>query len=53
VQHDILGSGPESWKSELLKMGPYQVDGIRRGLGDRQAIINIYREHLAQAMKGL
>ena len=53
VQNDILGSGPDSWKSELLKMGPYQVEGIHRGLGDRKAIVNIYLEHLAQAMKGL
>ncbi len=52
VQHDILGSGPESWKSELQKMG-CQVNGIRKGLGDRQAIVNIYLKHLAQAMKGL
>jgi sirohydrochlorin cobaltochelatase len=52
VQHDILGSGPESWKSELLKMG-YQVKGINRGLGDRQAIVDIYLKHLTQALKGL
>jgi sirohydrochlorin cobaltochelatase len=52
VQHDILGSGPESWKSELLKMGPYQVEGIRKGLGDRPAIVDIYLKHLAQALKG-
>ena len=32
VQNDILGSGPESWKSELLKMGNYQINGVRQGL---------------------
>jgi sirohydrochlorin cobaltochelatase len=53
VQNDILGSGPESWKSELLRMGHYQVDGIRQGLGDQKTIVNIYLEHLTQAMKGL
>lgn len=52
VQNDILGSGPESWKSELLKMG-CQVEGIPRGLGDRPAIVDIYLKHLAQALKGL
>jgi sirohydrochlorin cobaltochelatase len=53
VQNDILGSGPESWKSALLKMGHYQVEGIRRGLGDQKEIVNIYLEHLAEAMKSL
>jgi sirohydrochlorin cobaltochelatase len=52
VQNDILGSGPESWKSALLKMG-CQVKGIRQGLGDRPAIVDIYLKHLAQALKGL
>jgi sirohydrochlorin cobaltochelatase len=53
VQHDILGSGPESWKSGLLKMGNYRVEGITKGLGYQKEIVNIYLEHLAQAMKGL
>jgi sirohydrochlorin cobaltochelatase len=51
VQNDILGSGPESWKSALLKMG-CQVKGIRQGLGDRPAIVDIYLKHLAQALQG-
>ncbi|MGO9580819.1 MAG: sirohydrochlorin cobaltochelatase [Desulfobaccales bacterium] len=53
VQNDILGSGPESWKSELLKMGNYQINGVRQGLGDHKEIVNIYLEHLAEAMKSL
>ena len=53
VQNDILGSGPESWKSELLKMGNYQIDGVRQGLGEQEEIVNIYLEHLAEAMKSL
>ena len=53
VQNDILGSGPESWKSELLKMGNYQINGVRQGLGEQTEIVNIYLEHLAQAMKSL
>ncbi len=53
VQNDILGSDPESWKSEMLKMGNYQVDGVRQGLGEQKEIVNIYLDHLAQAMKDL
>ena len=53
VQNDILGSGPESWKSELLKMGNSQIDGVRQGLGEQEEIVNIYLEHLAEAMKSL
>jgi sirohydrochlorin cobaltochelatase len=51
VQNDILGSGPESWKSELLKMGNYQVQGVRQGLGDHKEIVNIFLEHLARTLK--
>ncbi|MGA9754277.1 MAG: sirohydrochlorin cobaltochelatase [Desulfobaccales bacterium] len=53
VQNDILGSGPDSWKSELLKMGHYQVEGIRRGLGDQKEIVNIYLDHLARVLESL
>ena len=53
VQHDILGSGPESWKSGLLKMGNYRVEGITQGLGYQKEIVKIYLDHLAQALKGL
>jgi sirohydrochlorin cobaltochelatase len=53
VQNDILGRGPESWKSELLKTGNYQIKGVRQGLGEQQEIVNIYLDHLAQALKEL
>jgi sirohydrochlorin cobaltochelatase len=53
VQNDMLGSGPDSWKSGLLQMGNYQVEGIRKGLGYNKEIVNIYLDHLAQALKGL
>jgi sirohydrochlorin cobaltochelatase len=51
VQNDILGSGPESWKSGLLKMGNYRVEGITKGLGYQKEIVQIYLDHLAQALK--
>lgn len=53
AQNDILGSEPESWKSELLKMGNYQINGVCQGLGDHKEIVNIYLEHLAEALKSL
>jgi len=53
VQNDILGSGPESWKSELLKMGNYQINEVRQGLGEQTEIVIIFLEHLAQAMQSL
>ncbi|MGP8050207.1 MAG: sirohydrochlorin cobaltochelatase [Desulfobaccales bacterium] len=51
VQHDILGAGPKSWKSDLLKMGNYQVEGVRQGLGEQKEIVNIYLEHLTEALQ--
>jgi sirohydrochlorin cobaltochelatase len=53
VQNDILGNEPDSWKSELTKLGPYRVEGIPQGLGERQEIVNIFLKHLAQAMNSL
>ena len=53
VAKDILGDDPESWKSELLKQKAYHIEGITKGLGYQDGIINIYLDHLAQAMKGL
>ncbi len=53
AQNDILGNGPDSWKSELLKMGNYRVEGISRGLGYRKEIVNIYLDHLEAALKEL
>ena len=53
VAKDILGDDPESWKSELLKQKAYHIEGIHQGLGYQEGIINIYLDHLAQAMKSL
>lgn len=53
VAKDILGNEPESWKSELLKQKAYHLEGITKGLGYQDGIVNIYLDHLAQAMKGL
>lgn len=53
VQNDILGSGPKSWKSMLLKAGNYQIQGVRQGLGDQKAIVDIYLSHLDRALQEL
>jgi sirohydrochlorin cobaltochelatase len=50
--NDILGDGPESWKSELTQKS-YHVQGINQGLGYQADIVNIYLDHLAQALKEL
>lgn len=53
VAKDMLGADSESWKSELLKQKPYHIEGVTKGLGYQDGIINIYLDHLAQALKGL
>jgi sirohydrochlorin cobaltochelatase len=53
VAKDILGDDPESWKSELLKQKAYHIEGITKGLGYQDGIINIYLDHLAQALKAM
>ncbi len=53
VAKDILGADPESWKSELLKQKAYRIEGITQGLGYQDGIINIYLDHLVQALKAL
>jgi sirohydrochlorin cobaltochelatase len=53
VAKDMLGNDPESWKAELLKQKAYHIEGITRGLGYQDGIVNIYLDHLAQALKGL
>ena len=53
VAKDMLGADPESWKSELLKQKPYHIEGVTKGLGYQDGIINIYLDHLQQALKGL
>lgn len=53
VAKDMLGDDPESWKSELRKQKAYRIEGVTQGLGYQQGIIDIYLDHLAQALKGL
>jgi sirohydrochlorin cobaltochelatase len=52
VANDILGDDPESWKSKLEQKS-YQVQGINQGLGYQAGIVNIYLDHLAQALQEL
>jgi sirohydrochlorin cobaltochelatase len=53
VAKDMLGDDPESWKSDLLKQKAYRIEGITKGLGYQDGIIDIYLDHLAQALKSL
>jgi sirohydrochlorin cobaltochelatase len=53
VAKDMLGDGPESWKSELLKQKAYRIEGITKGLGYQDGIVNIYLDHLDQALRSL
>ncbi len=51
VAKDMLGDDPESWKSELLKQKAYRIEGITKGLGYQEGIVNIYLDHLDRAME--
>ena len=51
VAKDMLGDDPGSWKSELLKQKAYRIEGVRKGLGYQQGVIDIYLDHLAQALQ--
>jgi sirohydrochlorin cobaltochelatase len=53
VANDILGDNPQSWKSELLKQRAYRLEGTTRGLGYLEGVVNIYLDHLDQALKSL
>jgi sirohydrochlorin cobaltochelatase len=53
VEKDILGDEPDSWKSKLLQVGKYRVDGIRKGLGYQADVVNLYLDHLDEAAKTL
>jgi cobalamin biosynthesis Co2+ chelatase CbiK len=50
VDKDLLGPDPESWKSRLQALGIKGVEGSRRGLGYNDEIINIYLDHLQDAL---
>jgi len=53
VANDILGDGPESWKSELLKQKAYRIQGIDQGLGYQEGVVKVYLDHLGQALEAL
>jgi sirohydrochlorin cobaltochelatase len=53
VAKDMLGDDPESWKSELLRQKAYRLEGVTNGLGYQEGIVNIFLDHLAQALKTL
>jgi len=53
VNNDVLGDDPESWKSRLRAQGIKKVEGLRRGLGYNENIINIYLDHLQEALNSL
>lgn len=49
ANHDMAGEEEDSWKSVLLREG-YKVECILRGLGQIDAIRDIYAEHLRTAL---
>jgi sirohydrochlorin cobaltochelatase len=53
VAKDMLGDDPESWKSELLKQKAYRIEGVTKGLGYLEGVVDIYLDHLDQALKSL
>ena len=53
VNPEILGDGPESWKSRLQVQGISQIEGVRRGLGNNPDLITIYLDHLQAAARAL
>lgn len=53
VAKDMLGDDPESWKSELLRQKAYRLEIVKKGLGYQEGIVNIYLDHLAQALQTL
>lgn len=53
VNTDILGDGPDSWKSRLRAQGISRVESRRQGLGYNADIINLYLDHLQTALRTL
>ncbi len=51
VDQDILGDGPDSWKSQLLKTGTYRIEGVRKGLGYQDGVVRLYLDHLHEALQ--
>jgi sirohydrochlorin cobaltochelatase len=54
IRQDIMGDNPKSWKSRLEAGGTIKVLDIPSpGLGYRDNIVQIYLDHLDQALQTL
>lgn len=51
VEKDMLGPGPDSWKSQLERAG-FDVSGVIRGLGEYEEILELYVSHIRKNMGG-
>lgn len=51
ANHDMAGDGEGSWKSAFQAAG-YQVETVLRGLGELEAIQQIYVDHVRRAAGG-
>lgn len=51
VKNDLLGEEPDSWKNQLLKQKAYRIEGVTKGLGYNDGIVEIFLDHLARALK--
>jgi sirohydrochlorin cobaltochelatase len=49
-RNDIMGDQESSIKSELLAAKPYEIQAVDKGLGYNDGIIQIYQDHLAEAL---
>lgn len=49
ANHDMAGDGESSWKSAFQAAG-FQVETVLRGLGELEAIQQIYVDHVRRAM---
>jgi sirohydrochlorin cobaltochelatase len=48
--NDIMGDKEGSIKTELLAAKPYEIQAIDKGLGYNDDIIQIYQDHLTEAL---
>jgi sirohydrochlorin cobaltochelatase len=53
MDNDVLGDDPKSWKAQLLKVRPFKVDAVRRGLGLNDDVVAVFLDHLAAALETL
>ena len=51
VREDMMGEGPDSWRSRLLAAG-YRVDCLPQGLAELPAIRELFLSHLDEALAG-